>query len=556
MEEEKKYPMVEQPSNFKLTLLEHQRTSIYLMENLEKNKEVTTPRLFIPTNIGVYSDEAGYGKTMSLLGLISRDNYQLTKDTRYLTGLISYSTPSMMKKIVLNKTLIICPLSIILQWKNEIKKTNLSYIIIKTKKSIEEINLEHNNSDIILISPTMYNTFAIYNNKYIWKRFIIDEPDSLSIGKMNDVTYGFLWLVSSTFITRINELSRLSKHAHFIGKLIHDKSNHLRHFVIENPLEYIKQSINLPEPIEVNHNVKQSAMVNAISDHVPSEVRDMLHAGDMEGALEYLGGKSDENIMEVLKTQILKRIEKIKREISYQRLNIQDDYHVENSKSIIIQKEKRIENLEKDIENLDEKFKEIMKSDCPICYCSIEEKPVLVPCCQNVYCGGCILEWLKNKTSCPTCRAFLEINKLIFIEEGKKEESKKPIEVIPVLLSKEDKLYQIILEGRSKNKKWIIFTGYENLLTKVSNILSDFKCSEIKGSSTQRNNLLKKFKKGEIDILLLNVKFNGAGINIQCATDIILYNQLSPSQEYQGIRRAQRIGRSESVYIHRFIDVM
>ena len=67
------YPKVEQPSKH-VNLFDHQLTAIYNMENLEQTKKVKiNNNNVLSTNIGIYSDPTGYGKTLSVIGLILRD---------------------------------------------------------------------------------------------------------------------------------------------------------------------------------------------------------------------------------------------------------------------------------------------------------------------------------------------------------------------------------------------------------------------------------------------------------------------------------------------------
>ena len=61
------------------------------------------------------------------------------------------------------------------------------------------------------------------------------------------------------------------------------------------------------------------------------------------------------------------------------------------------------------------------------------------------------------------------------------------------------------------------------------------------------------FKTGEINVLFLNSKNNGAGINLQEATDIILYHKMNENLETQILGRANRIGRDIELKVHHLI---
>jgi SNF2 family DNA or RNA helicase len=62
-------------------------------------------------------------------------------------------------------------------------------------------------------------------------------------------------------------------------------------------------------------------------------------------------------------------------------------------------------------------------------------------------------------------------------------------------------------------------------------------------------NILDKFKSGEIKIILLNTQYAGSGIDINYATDVIIYHTMGIDKQ-QAIGRAQRVGRTQPLFIH------
>jgi SNF2 family DNA or RNA helicase len=61
---------------------------------------------------------------------------------------------------------------------------------------------------------------------------------------------------------------------------------------------------------------------------------------------------------------------------------------------------------------------------------------------------------------------------------------------------------------------------------------------------------LNSFKTGETEVIFLNSRYCCAGINLQDATDIILYHEMNFNAETQIIGRANRIGRKVSLNVH------
>jgi SNF2 family DNA or RNA helicase len=60
--------------------------------------------------------------------------------------------------------------------------------------------------------------------------------------------------------------------------------------------------------------------------------------------------------------------------------------------------------------------------------------------------------------------------------------------------------------------------------------------------------------KGELSVIFLNSRFNGAGINLQIADDIILYHKMAEGLRKQVLGRALRIGRTDPLLVHEFND--
>ena len=101
----------------------------------------------------------------------------------------------------------------------------------------------------------------------------------------------------------------------------------------------------------------------------------------------------------------------------------------------------------------------------------------------------------------------------------------------------------------------LIFSEYDNSFCNIENILKEhgLTYSKIMGQGTHINNTIKKFKSVEndkIDVLLLNSKYFGSGLNLENATDIIIYHNMTKELTSQIIGRAQRPGRKIPLNIY------
>ncbi|KAI1116138.1 hypothetical protein F5Y14DRAFT_87382 [Nemania sp. NC0429] len=70
----------------------------------------------------------------------------------------------------------------------------------------------------------------------------------------------------------------------------------------------------------------------------------------------------------------------------------------------------------------------------------------------------------------------------------------------------------------------------------------------------ERQNIVKRFNKGNIDIFLISTKAGALGLNITGANRVIIFDaQFNPQNEQQAVGRAYRIGQKKPVFVYRFV---
>jgi SNF2 family DNA or RNA helicase len=114
----------------------------------------------------------------------------------------------------------------------------------------------------------------------------------------------------------------------------------------------------------------------------------------------------------------------------------------------------------------------------------------------------------------------------------------------------------IIKKCVETNRKVILFSSYDETLDVIRRDLieNNIDYAELSGQRSVRESKLEKFVSGQINVIFLNSRFNGAGINLEVADDIILYHRMADSLRKQVLGRALRIGRQESLLVHEFND--
>ncbi|RYC58078.1 hypothetical protein CHU98_g8124 [Xylaria longipes] len=69
-----------------------------------------------------------------------------------------------------------------------------------------------------------------------------------------------------------------------------------------------------------------------------------------------------------------------------------------------------------------------------------------------------------------------------------------------------------------------------------------------------RQNIVKRFNQGSIDIFLISTKAGALGLNITGANRVIIFDaQFNPQNEQQAVGRAYRIGQKKPVFVYRFV---
>ena len=100
--------------------------------------------------------------------------------------------------------------------------------------------------------------------------------------------------------------------------------------------------------------------------------------------------------------------------------------------------------------------------------------------------------------------------------------------------------------------KFIVFSAFDETFDAIRTCLQkeQIKFGEIVGKKETRDKIIDEFKHGLVKVLFLNSIADGAGLNFQEATDIILYHCMSEELQTQIVGRANRIGRKINLHVH------
>jgi hypothetical protein len=332
-------PLVEIPSIFKLPLHTHQKGVIAKMESIERELiygEMSQDNENIYSNYAILGDSVGVGKSLMVLGHISRMNL-IPPLTNYTSvhKLSSSNFFSIKKRKITDLSeagcLLIVPHTLFCQWSDYIKtQTTLTNFCVAKLSQIGSDNFKETiySSQVVLISNTLLKSFIlkIKQDDRRWKRLFIDEADSIYLPVIDIKEYfktRFTWFITASWMnliylncnlyfdkTLVEELvnnpdteRHIAKHfkssryinAYYYMEIFRIKShasfkniltfNHpLRSkVVIKCSEEFVKKSILLPILYRQNILCRAPLSHSIIGKTVSPAIQQMLHALHVRG---------------------------------------------------------------------------------------------------------------------------------------------------------------------------------------------------------------------------------------------------------------------------------
>ncbi|CAN6272882.1 unnamed protein product [Urochloa humidicola] len=208
---------------------------------------------------------------------------------------------------------------------------------------------------------------------------------------------------------------------------------------------------------------------------------------------------------------------------------------------------------------IEEVVQELQKGEgeCPICLEAFEDA-VLTPCAHRL-CRECLLSSWRSATAglCPVCRKSMSKQDLITAPT----DSRFQVDVDKnwVESSKISAILQELEVLRSSGAKSIVFSQWTAFLDLLQIPLSRNNISFARLDGTlnlqQREKVIKEFSEDRgILVLLMSLKAGGVGINLTAASNAFVMDPWwNPAVEEQAVMRIHRIGQTKTVSIKRFI---
>jgi len=284
---------------------------------------------------------------------------------------------------------------------------------------------------------------------------------------------------------------------------------------------------------------------------VNTEIQELLHAGDIQTALEKLGvnNTSQSSLITALCETREKDLDRLEKTLAFKESM---EYATPRAKEEAIASLKtKITSIKEQITSLKQRILHVKDEICAICF-EEPKVPTFVLCCERLFCGQCIVTAIQCKPACPLCRAPLDFHRLRQIDsEGSPE--KEAVEIRPKNPKKKEALLKLIKE--TQGGKFLVFNRYDNPFLELEGELlqSGIRVATVKGNKDHISSTLKQFERGEIQVLLMNSMQAGAGMDLKSATHVVLMHLMKTEEERQIIGRAIRLGRNEQLNLIRLL---
>ena len=540
-------------------LFPHQRAAVARMIDMETREElVLNDNESIEARVAFYTDPPGAGKTRGVIGLVLRTAHERRqpraeiKSTYTVQQLVRVAHTGVGNDARLTRTtLIVVSASLVLQWERELTRSTTvaaSLVVVRRVADASAIS-DHFDSEttedeplVVLVCSRRYDVVAarLARARVVMRRLVVDEARRLDVTFSTTVQRDFLWLVSAATEDAC-AAEVVSCHSRcFWSGLRNLNAAYVRAITVRSHDDELVYSCQ----ITVRHYTcaLDSRIASAVRGLVPAAVRERLDANDMQAALAHLGGGSD------LMTVVRRRAEL---DLEQARIDIR---RVEHGLGLFseAQRAQRAAQLEaarakearilRDIAVAEERFRDALRDQCAIC-CDDMRNPVLLTCCQNLYCGACILTWIHARGRCPTCRSTnLRVEP---IDDGSRRDT-----VVPERARTKVQILMEIVAAATGGV--IVYSAHVDGLAAAHTALAESGISVgfIKGMSTTRDKRICEFTTGKVKVLLLDAQVNCAGLDLLALSDVVLYHDMASDMKTQIVGRGRRINRVAPMTVH------
>jgi hypothetical protein len=440
-------------------------------------------------------------------------------------------------------------------------------------------------ADLVVVSNTMLKRFigaiCYFGQSFrqiMWSRLFVDEADTITLGiREDDVIARFTWFITGSWLNMalpggVSEWSvkaMTSDLRSLVGGgsvpgvtasrsgLVHQKLADSRNPLFTATLlrcadEWIDESLTPPPVVYETMLCQAPANLAALANFVTPAAMEALHAGDVAGAMTVLGLKpvAGESVTERVTAGLRAELRAAEKMLVFK---TEMEYSTATAKAEGVAKAKaKVERLRGQLAALESRLTGMSGAVCPICY-DPARTPTLTPCCRQVFCLSCLCECVSTKPTCPMCRLAIRSAKdLIVMGEGADVSGDSATAVEMALPTKGAALLRMLTEGcKNPEARYLVFSAHEASFRGLRDVLAarGVRCEMLSGTAARVERLRKQFREGKVQVLCMNARYVGAGINLEPATHVVLYHRMNTELERQVIGRAVRFERAAELRV-------
>lgn len=484
--------------------------------------------------------------------------------------------------------LVIVPHTVVPQWEAYIRdQTSLRAVVVRRTADCDYDmpRFYHNifSADLVLVSTTMIKRFigallfhGGYPSRIVWSRVFVDEADSIILPiREGDISARFFWFITGSYMNMVfsngirsyrigflpvelqarlgtGTISGITGSATgFVNTMVANSYDPiLVRPILRNSEEWIETSLSQPVVIHETILTKAPASVNVLKNFVSPAALEALHAGDVAGALSALGleANSKDSIIASVTAGLRHDIEQAEKLLAFKHTM---DYSSPAAKADgIARAEAKVTALKDKLAALESRVSGMDSQLCPICY-DTPHTPTLTPCCRQTFCLACVCECISKKPACPLCRvAIKSVKELMVVGVSGKETAMAAASSEDGPLTKGATLLKL-LSDIGPTDKYLVFSSHEASFKGLREVLATkgIKCELLSGTAARIQRLRKQFADGKVQVLCMNARHVGAGLNLEMATHVVLYHKMNVEMEQQVIGRALRFERTTELRV-------
>lgn len=475
--------------------------------------------------------------------------------------------------------LVIVPHTVMGQWEEYVRnQTSLSCQFVRRKRDCDNTRQgyfqEILTADAVIVSNTMFRQFMLSFDLYgwqnfahvVWSRLFVDEADTIRLSLTEEqIRARFYWFISGSWLNIMfpegfsswsvtglpEDLRGALGNGAIMGvdgcrlvntMLSRDWLPELTLTLLRNRNDWIEKSIRCPRILHREIECRAPASTRLLRGLITQGAMEALHAGDMAGAMTALGlkGASKAGIVDrvsaSLKTDIAK-VEKTRAGTS--------------NPDIIKSTEERLTQLREQLVSLESRVSASLSGGavCPICY----EPPAtltLTPCCRQAFCLTCICECIRGRPVCPLCRKSIGSSRDLLVMDETAGGGGGDEPVVAGLPNKKAALLNL-LGSAVAGERYLVFSAHEESFKGLRAAMADrgICCEVLGGAASRMARIRRDFQSGKIQVLCMNAKHVGTGVNLEAATHVVLYHKMNTELEKQVIGRAVRFEREGDLHV-------